>query len=222
MIDGKHKVDYSKCNGCSKCVEVCPTEALKIAGEKILISDLMKELVKDKHFYKSSKGGVTISGGEPLSQIGFLLELLKELKKEDIHTCVDTCGYAPTESFKKILPYTDAFLFDYKIGDSDLHKKLTGLENELILNNLDFLYENGANIYLRCPIIPSLNDNDKHFNEIAQLAKKYPNLENVEIMPYHNTGNHKYSRYGKDNPLINISTVTEDKHAEWIQRIKLK
>ena len=120
---------------------------------------------------------MTISGGEPMSQLSFTLALLRRAKSEGIHTCIDTSGYAPRSGFEKVIQYAYLFLFDYKITKSDDHLKLTGVNNQLILENLDYLYKQNMNIRLRCPIIPGINDTSEHHDAILKLEKKYPNIE---------------------------------------------
>jgi pyruvate formate lyase activating enzyme len=145
----------------------------------------------------------------------FTLELLKSAKAHGIHTCLDTGGFAPGSDFGKVLPYVDLFLYDYKASGSDKHMELTNVPNELILENLSFLYEKGAAVELRCPLIPGVNDDKKHLEHLSQIKRDYPALKAVSIMPYHNTGNAKNDRYGYTNPLPAIETASSDRVRDW-------
>ncbi len=220
--DGIHFVDWNLCKSQGECVKVCSSNALKIIGEKKSIIEIIEEVKKDIQYYKKSGGGVTISGGEPLAQFKFTKELLIALKHEGIHTCIDTCGFAKEEYYKAILPYTDLFLFDYKLTDSSKHKKYTNVDNDLILSNLNFLYKNNAEIILRCPIIPGINDNEKHFNGIKELIKKYPNLKAVELMPYHNLGKDKAARIGMEYKLLNLKSIDDFEMQKRVNSVKVK
>lgn len=155
---------------------------------------LLVEIEKDRPFYEESGGGVTFSGGEPLMQIDFLEEILKLCKKNYIHTAVDTCGDVPYESFERIIPYTDIFLYDLKHIKSGIHKKLTGRPNELILENLKKLAKD-AKVYLRLPLIDKVNT--EYIGETIDFIKDLK-IEKVSLLPYHDTGSHKYEKLGMD------------------------
>ena len=153
----KAELDRTKCDGCLKCTEVCFTKALYSAGWDTTVDEVYDRLMKDVPFFENG-GGVTVSGGEAMSQFEFTLNLLKRLKDSGIHICLDTTGFAPGEKFLEILPYVDLFLYDIKHMDSKRHKALTGVPNELILDNARLLAKNGAKIQVRYPVIPKLND----------------------------------------------------------------
>lgn len=209
--------NFPFCQSCRESVSKSGRDSLKIIGRSQSVEEVIKEVLKDREYYRNSGGGVTISGGEPLAQLSFTLELLKGLKELNIHTAVETCGLAPKESFRKLLPYTDLFLFDYKATGEDLHRKLTGAGNRAILENLDFLYNSKAGIVLRLPLIPGVNDSREHFKAIASLAEKYPGLSGVEIMPYHNIGNDKAWKIGKPSLLNDLKTTPEEVKEGWIK-----
>jgi len=164
----------------------------KLVGEEKSIDELIVEVLKDKDYFDESGGGVTISGGEPMFQFEFTKELLKRLKKENIHTCLDTSGFAKWELFEEILPYIDLFHYDFKLADSAKHKKYTGQNNELILGNLHKICKKEIPLILRCPIIPNVNDNEEHSLAIANFAKKYSHIE-VDKLEYHNMARKKKS-----------------------------
>lgn len=160
-------------------------------GQDITTSEILGVVLKDKKYYDNSGGGITVSGGEPLAQFDSLLDLLISAKEKGLHTTIETCGFAETRHFSALLPYVDLFLYDYKETDGEKHKEFTGQDNELILQNLDFLYENGAEIQLRCPIIPGYNDSAEHFAAIDAMREKYPRMPEPEQLPYHNLGEGK-------------------------------
>lgn len=219
-LNKKLHVNFDLCDACGKCIEYCPSGALKIYGKQIDVATIINEVKKDIPFYVSSGGGLTLSGGEPMSQFELSLSILKEAKINDIHTCLETSAYAPTKQFSAIENYVDLFLIDYKITDNISHQKYTSLENSLIIKNIDMLYNNGNDIVLRCVIVPGINDNDKHFRSIAELDNKYPNLKGIEIMPYHEYGKNKYSSLGKTPFTLPNSTISKEKANEWLNQIK--
>lgn len=219
FIGDKHKVDYSRCRLNGKCIHECPTGALSVIGKSIPAHEVMAEVLKDKKFYANSGGGLTVSGGEPTSQLDFLLELLSIAKHEGISTCIETCGYAKREAFEKVLPLADCFLYDYKLTDSKMHSEFTGVPNDLILSNLEYLHGAGAGIILRCPIIPGINDNEAHFRGIAEIMKRFPLIREVQLMAYNNWGNSKNRNIGCFDYFESFNPSEEDKNL-WVRTIK--
>jgi len=177
--------------------------------------EVAEEVLKDSIFYEESGGGVTVSGGEPLSQWRFVRDLLSELKSHHVHTAIETCGSAPWEALQSLLSVTDLFLFDIKAVDPEKHVRLTGASNEGILRNLDFLMSRGARVVLRCPLVPGLNDSDEDLQGLARLGGRYTELAGLELLPYHNTGNDKYDRYGRNNPLPGLPSATTEDRQRW-------
>jgi pyruvate formate lyase activating enzyme len=220
LTDGKHTIDYDKCTFCGKCVEACNFNALKIIGTEMSVDDVMREIMADVDFYTNSGGGMTLSGGEPLSQFSFSMELLKRCKESGVSTCVETSGFLPAAQFKKVLPLVDIFLFDYKLTGSEEHIKYTGVPNERILENLDVAYQHGIPIIMRCIIVPGINDTDNHFKGICALNAKYPNLKGIEILPYHTMGNSKRTSIGVGETLTHLNTVPPEIAEQWIEKLK--
>lgn len=211
-IQDRHSMDLTKCTGCGNCVDECVSGALKLSGKAMNAGEVMEQVLADKRFYDNSEGGLTVSGGEPLVQFGFLLELLKAVRKAGIRTCIETSGYAEQDKFAALLPYVDLFLFDCKHTDDQAHQKYTGVSNRKILDNLDFLCRSGAKVLLRCPIIPGINDTDAHITEVAALTGKYPSLAGVELLPYHDFGRGKWAQLGKAYSLTGLKSMeTEEK-----------
>lgn len=203
-----------KCNLCGSCTENCVTEAMEMIGEEITLKKLMKEIKKDMVFYEESGGGATFSGGEPLIQSRFLRSILKECKKLGIHTTLDTSGYGPWEVLKELCDDVDLFLYDIKHINDSRHIELTGLSNKCIIENLKKLVAYGKNIWIRAPIIPSINDDKENIKGIGELMNSL-SLEEIFILPYHNIGTDKYQSLGRNYNLSDINVPT-DKHVEYI------
>ena len=185
------------CTLCGKCTFYCPADARKICGKEYTPDEVLEEVVKDKTFYENSGGGVTFSGGECMLQVEFLQELLKKCKEKGIHTAVDTAGHVPFACFEKILPYTDLFLYDIKLFDSQKHKLYVGVGNERILENLKKLFQAGVKIWIRIPVIPGVNDSPEEMQKIKQFLGSCGTPEKIELLPYHAMGEYKYQALGK-------------------------
>jgi pyruvate formate lyase activating enzyme len=193
LKDSVHIIDRNKCKVCLNCTKECYAEALVSVHRLMTITELEKSILSDEEYYKQSNGGVTFSGGEPMMQVEFLTEILKVCKSHNIHTAVDTAGAVKFEDFEKILPYCDLFLYDIKAYNSDIHKKLTGISNELILENLVKLSKLTDNIWVRIPVIPEINTGE--MENIAEFLSKI-NIKKCEFMPYHKLGEGKYKSLG--------------------------
>lgn len=217
-----HFFDRRNCTACSKCVTACMNGALETVGYEVTPENVMKEILKDKAYYENSNGGMTLSGGEPMYQFEFTSELLKMAKQNSIHTCMETCGFATEQQYKSVAEYTDIFLYDYKETDPQLHKKYTGVTNELILSNLHMLENMGKQIILRCPIIPGLNDRKEHFEGIANIANNLKNILEINIEPYHPLGKNKAERLGEKYKLYTDEFVDQLMVDEWIDFISKK
>lgn len=202
-------VDMNKCIVCGNCAKVCPSEALEVIGTSYSISQVMDIIMKDTIFYDDSGGGVTFSGGEPLRQKDFLLELLKNCREEDIHTAVDTTGFVMLTELQQIMDYTDLFLYDIKHMDSKKHKEITGVGNSKILDNLKYISDTGANISIRIPVIPGINTGD-NLIKTADFIKNLDGIVSVDLLPYHNIMKGKYDRLGMDYALGNINCPNKD------------
>lgn len=197
VSDGKMKLLRDGCSACGRCAEVCPTGALTLAGEQKSVSEIMDEIKKDAHYYKSSGGGVTFSGGECLLHPEFVFELAKTCREEGIHTAVETALFVPWENVERVLPYVDLFFADLKIADSEKHKKFTGQPNELIIENLKKLSQSAKELIVRIPVIPSVNDSDGDIAEFAGILKTLgSSLKYVELLKYNNLAKSKYDIAG--------------------------
>ena len=203
MVDGKLTIDRGKCQICGRCVEQCPTKSLAVSGKIISVEELMKTLLHDKLHYDLSGGGVTLSGGEPLIHKSVCHDLLVLLKQQNIHTAVETSGHVNAQTFLELHPYIDLFLYDIKHISPDLHKKATGQNNRLILDNLKLLVSFGSTIIIRYPFIPGFNSDSETLISLAQLLNNF-GLGEVDILPYHRLGSEKYFNLGQSYKMGSI------------------
>jgi len=185
----------SPCANCFTCTEICPSEARQKVGRKLTARELLGEIQKDIPFYDTSGGGVTFSGGEPLMQAEFLIEMLKLCGDEHIHRAVDTSGYASCETLMTVAGHSDLFLYDLKMMDSDKHEKFTGVSNRLILDNLVRLARKRIDLIVRIPLIPGVNDDVKNLDRTGSFLNRLPGVEKVHILPYHDFQKAKYTRF---------------------------
>lgn len=214
-----------KCTGCGRCDGIalddtsfhCLNGAREVCGKTVSTNEIIAEVVRDKVFYDNSGGGLTLSGGEPLLQYDFSMALLKSSKENGIDTAVETCGFAKPQYIEKIAEFTDLFLYDYKETDSDLHKKYTGVGNELILSNLRLLDRISKPVILRCPVIPGYNDRIDHFKEISGIANELDCIVRVEVEPYHALGEYKYACLGLRHDPVSIPGNAQK--SEWYSAI---
>ena len=220
FADGIHQIDFKACAWCGKCASQCIPRAIRIYGQERTAEELAELACRDRTFYESSGGGLTISGGEPMVQFPALMELLQEAKKRGLHICLDTCGYAPQENYEAAAQYTDLFLFDYKLTDPEKHKRYTGVSNALILSNLDFLCSMGKDVYLRCPIIPGINDDAEHLSAIAGLSRRYERIRQVNVMAYHDMAKGKAKQFGVEYPLAGLKTVEKEEKKKLEERLR--
>jgi len=190
-VKGPGEIDRKACNVCGACAEVCYANAIEIIGREKTIEQVLAEVEKDRDLLMVSGGGVTLSGGEPMAQPEFTLELLKHLKQEGYHTALDTSGYAPWVKLKQALDYTDLVLYDLKHMDSSKHQQYTGVKNELILENLDRISDHGKRIWVRVPLIPGVNDDEEHIKTLIEYVRDL-NVERTFFLPYHEIGVPKY------------------------------
>jgi pyruvate formate lyase activating enzyme len=184
-------------------------------GKIVTVEDVIHEVIQDKVFYETSGGGVTISGGEPLSQPDFTAEILRSCRQNSIHTAIETSGYASKKALDKVLQYCDLVLFDIKETDSKKHLKYTGVEMEPILENLNRINEAQIPFVIRMPIIPSLNDRAEHFAVGKELREKLRFCQGIDIMPYHKLGKYKYEKLGRNYLCSHIEEPTKLQIEEW-------
>lgn len=216
LVGGQHVVHFDRCITAGACVAACDQQALEIIGRSMGVEEVLAEVERDRPYYERSGGGITLSGGEPLAQFDFAMALLAEAQRRDLQTCLDTSGAVSQRRLAAVADVTDLFLFDYKATDPETHRTLTGVSNELVLENLAFLLECGARVILRCPLVPGVNDTADHLTGIAALVARHPGLEAVEIMPFHNMGRAKATRIGAVNALAAVPTADEATQQRWL------
>ena len=207
-FESGHKINRSLvCRGCRSCETACPQRALSIAGRDMAISEVLEIIQQDTLFYFSSGGGVILGGGEVTMQPEFAANLLMECKSLGIHTAIETCGYAKTDSLLMTAQFTDLFLYDLKHIDSAKHYELTGVRNERILDNLAELIQRGFQVKVRMPLLKGLNDGIDTIRQTMSFLQRfhnYKNFQGVDLLPYHKLGVNKYKQ------LAMNYTISED------------
>jgi pyruvate formate lyase activating enzyme len=219
MVDGKHTLNRAACTGKENCVASCPAKALEIVGRDVTVQEIMTDVMREKRYYEGSKGGVTVSGGEPGMQPEFLLALVKELKKEGVHVALESSGICDYRVYESVLPYIDLFLYDCKETDPELHKKFTAVDNGPIMDNLRRLHAAHAKILLRCPVVKGLNDREDHFRKLAAISRELPDLMGVEILAYHKLGASKTERMGLD-PQEEYEQIPREESDKWTEAVR--
>jgi pyruvate formate lyase activating enzyme len=196
-------IDRNICNGCLKCADACPSNALAVWGQKMNLSEIMTVILSDTDFYAKSGGGVTISGGEPLLQWNFTIELLKNCAAHHIHTCLETALNIQTEIVLRVLPYADMIIADIKHMDPLKHREYTGSGNDLILKNMAAVADKNKPMIIRIPVIPGHNDDDENIRATADFIKGAlgNRVKQVQLLPYKQLGVEKYAALGRNYPM---------------------
>ncbi len=202
LVDGVVETDRSHCASCGECAAACARGARRLMGREMAVDEVMDEVRRDAVFYRRSGGGVTFSGGEPLSQPAFLVEALRRSRRWGYHTAVETCGQARWEDLRTAAAHTDLFLYDVKQLDPVRHRELVGCDNELILANLEKLLALGARVTVRVPVVPGCNDGAADLDALARYAAGHPDIDSIELLPHHRLGDHKYEALGRPAPRI--------------------
>lgn len=207
------KIIRENCDLCMKCVEVCPTGALELIGQDYTVEEVLDEVEMDMPFYENSGGGMNITGGEPIVHPEFTAELLQGARARGISSCLDTNGNCKWEVLEPLLEYVDVVLYDLKHIDSGEHKRLTGVGNELILDNLKKLLEMGQPVWLRIVVIPDYSDSLDYHEKVAAFLKTLPHPpERIDLLPFHNWCESKYRQLGirwsfADTPAMDPSML---------------
>lgn len=191
--------------------EACFTGALEVIGKDVSVDELIKAVEKDREFFEESGGGITISGGEPTLQTQFVIEVFKECKKRNIHTALETNLYVKPNILKEIAEFADLFMVDIKLWNSHLHKKWTGLGNELLLENIKLLNKLGKDIIIRTPVIPGVNDSIDELIPIAKFVNELNAVVYYELLPYHSLGIGKYIALGMESEMTVFPQLSKDR-----------
>lgn len=209
IVNGELFVDRKLCSVCGKCAEICPGASCEICGREMTVADVMEEVEKDRIFYESSGGGMTVTGGECSLHAEFTLALIRLAKEKNIRSAIETCGYGKTEFFTEAAKLGVSFMYDLKVIDGERHRELCGADNSIIMKNLDAICEITDDITVRIPLIPSVNDSDEELSAMAEyISERKEKIKSVQIMPYHPLGTGKADSLG-----IEQIRIPEDMYA---------
>lgn len=203
-------IDREKCNVCGDCISICSPQAFTLWGQELPIDEVFNLVNRSRPYFVRSGGGVTVSGGEPLSQPAFVIPFLKRCYDSDIHTCVDTTGFGSKNVLEKLARVTDLFLYDLKHMDSEIHKKATGVSNKRILENAQWIAENQIPMIARIPLIPGINNSVENIRATAEFVKSLGTVKQIDILPYHTFATNKYSMLGKTYPMGELPACSVD------------
>jgi pyruvate formate lyase activating enzyme len=200
-------IEREKCDLCGDCLAACPSKAIRRIGETMSTDQICAEVMNDELFYKNSGGGVTFSGGEPLSQPDFLISTMARLQKAGIHVAIETSGYSDWSVLRKVSEKTDLFYYDIKILDSRRHVTVLGVDNAIILENLSKLSDLRKEIIIRIPIVPGYTDDEDNVTGLMKFAASLKRVHKIELLPFHNYGKKKYNSLGRHYTLEGLGTV---------------
>lgn len=205
-------IDRNICTNCMQCYESCPSDTIKVWGKQMTVEECMEIIRKDKGYYDKSGGGVTISGGDPLVQSDFVMELFKACKTENIHTCIESTFHANWTQIQKVLPYTDIIISDIKHMDTDKHREHTGVDNHLILENLKKLADEGRKMILRIPVIPYINDDMENIQKTADfiINELKGTVRTLQLLSFMRLGEEKYQSLGIPYKMENLKFNRKD------------
>jgi len=217
--EGKSVTDRAKCITCGKCENACLGNYRTIVGKDYSVKELVKICLQDQMFYEESGGGVTLSGGEVMAMdTEYIQAVVKALHREGISVTIDTCGQAPYSNFEAIAPYVDTWLYDVKVIDDDLHKEYMGMGNKVILDNLVKLARTGARIYIRIPVVKEVNGSWDAMQDIIDFLKTNDiRPPQVNLLPYHSTGSHKYGKLGMEYPGQLLTTPSDEEMQSFVE-----
>ncbi|MEI6513164.1 MAG: glycyl-radical enzyme activating protein [bacterium] len=218
-----HELFLEDCVRCGKCVDACLTGALEKIGKKMTVEDVMAIVRRDIPFYEQSGGGLTLSGGEPMSQYDFTKEIYEVAKAEGMNTAIETSALCPWEQLEELRPLLDLYQVDLKHTDNERHKELTGVPNDKILANITRMIEAGWPLIIRVPWIPTKNAEQGLLDGLEAFLTQFPNPPPVELMLYHRLGNSKWLAQGGEPTMADdIPAATKEDVAPWIERLTAK
>lgn len=207
-------IDRNRCDGCLKCVEGCYAGSKQVVGREMTTAEVMTEVLKDRAFYERSGGGVTLSGGEPLAQPEFLLDVLRECRRRGIHTAMETSAHCSFAALGEAARHLDTLFVDLKHMDPERHRRLTGVSNALILANIRRLDRARQRFVIRVPVIPGCNDGPEQIESTARFCRELESVAGIELLPYHQLGEHKYFNLDEVYSLTGVEPPSEPRMAE--------
>ena len=218
--EGKAVTDRTKCTVCGKCEDACLGNYRTVVGREYTVKELVKICMQDQMFYEESGGGVTLSGGEVMAMDPeYIQAVVKALYREGVDVTIDTCGQAPYSNYEAILPYVHTWLYDIKVMDEEKHKKYIGMSNKVILDNLKGIAKAGARIYARIPVIREVNGDHESMQEIIDFLKENDiRPPQVNLLPYHSTGSHKYGKLGRKYPAEELTVPTDEEMQSFVRQ----
>ncbi len=219
-LEGKLEYLRDKCLACGECCTVCHAGVRELVAKTMSVNEVMTEIEKDVVFYDESGGGVTFSGGEAMMQPEFLLEILKNCQKQEIHTAIETCGFVNLDSLQTISNYVDLFLYDIKMMDSGKHQDVTGAPNELILSNLRWLTEHHPKVIVRIAIILGINDDEENLHQIGKFVASLKQVTEIHCLPYHKAGVEKYQRLDRKYRLLDLQAPDSEYMEEIARKLR--
>jgi len=220
VLDQPIDVDFNLCDNCGACVSACHQNALVMIGKWVSAEEVFHIVKRDIVFYRHSKGGVTLSGGEPLCQAAFAGEILRLCQQKQIHTAIQSCAYGEKNEIDKILPYLDLAIIDFKHIHPTAHQEFTGQTNDLILENILYIDQQNVPIIIQIPLIPGYNDSDEVLCSAFELARGLKHGLGVSLLTYHTLGVSKYKSIGRSYELPLLEVPSTDYLQEKIKRCK--
>lgn len=210
--DGRIRIIREQCDHCGECAEACPSKALEMVGDSMTAEEVVNAVEEDGGFYVRSGGGLTLSGGEPLSQAEFACDILKSAKRRGLNTAVETSGICPWEAIEAVGPYVDHMFFDIKCMDPFKHEQVTGLPNQSILENYrkTSAYFPSLAMTVRTPVIPGVNDSAADIQSIRRFLQQVGKPFVYELLPYHQFGESKYHKLGKKFLMEGVRPPSEE------------
>lgn len=203
-------LDRDRCTLCGQCAKHCYAGAINIIGRKVTIAELMQMVERDRQFYEESNGGITFSGGEPLAQPLFLKAALKEAQARNIHTAIETSSFAAWDVYESVLKHVDLVMTDIKHMDDEEHKRITGVSNRLILDNIGKISNLGIPLRIRLPLVPGINDSDQNLQAVAEFVEQLNNVVSLDILPYHRLGELKWAQLDCSYPMAGVKPPTPE------------
>ena len=218
--EGKAVIDRAKCTVCGKCETACLGNNRIVVGKDYSVRELVRKCLQDQMFYEESGGGVTLSGGEVMAMDPeYIQALVKALWREGIDVDIDTCGQAPYSSYEAILPYVNTWLYDIKVMDDEKHKKYIGMSNRVILDNLKGIAAAGARIYIRIPTVREVNGDRESMQQIIDFLRDNDiRPPQVNLLPYHSTGSHKYGKLGREYMAAELTAPSDEEMQEFVRQ----